>query len=475
MTSRCSKQQMTRLVSVLRLLYCVVALPIFVSGFSQKPPRASTLQGQVSRHSSVIISRLSLSEDEESSNGKGNKNNNNGRWSMEVLRSRQAQLESKNTQQEKKWREADCQSGVQLSLPDWVRRLDVQYPLAACGTASGTIYLANLESGEILAEGDRVQGEPLENIDHTLFSMFGKHDGSGTLAIAFGGDLICEANRDGGVHFWRLDAGSTRLVYQGNMRVLEGTIVTCIHLDDDFLWVADATGKLQAFPLESNMPLGLQTQPEMQWQFRSMIMSMSLKPDIGCGVATTVEGTVELFSLESGGNSLCSFYPPYDDDDEEISSIHGLSAVLVEHREHDGDDVVRYSIAVGGNDGSLYLQPIQIDEDGELDQFRPFGLGSLRRFKPRHKGPVKCLANPIPGMLVSASLDGSMRVWDVETAHCIYQFVGYKVWLGSLWADNSRIVSDGSDNTVIVHDFEKNGFPEDPNDQIDDDFDTGFR
>lgn len=445
--------------------------PRFISGFIAQQTRTSSLQDKLGRQS-PLVSWVSLSEDEENSNGNGK--GNSGKWSMDVLRSRQAQLESKSFLQEKKWREADCQSGVQLSLPDWVRRLDVQYPLAACGTAAGTIYLANLESGEILAEGDRVQGEPLENIDQALFSMFGKHDGSGTLAIAFGGDLICEANRDGGVHFWRLDAGSTKLVYQGSMRVLENTMVTSLHLDDDFLWVGDATGKLQAFSLESNMPLGLQTQPQLQWQFRSMIMSLSLTPDIGCGVVTTVEGTVELFSMESEGNSLCSFYPPYDDEDEEDRSIHGLSAILVAHREQDVDDAVSYSIAVGGNDGSLYLQPIQIDEDGELDEFRPFGLGSLRRFKPLHKGPVKCLANPIPGILVSASLDGSMRVWDVETAHCIYQFVGYKLWLGSLWADGSRIVSDGSDNTVIVHDFEKDGYPQDPDDLIDDDFDAGF-
>lgn len=459
---------MTRPISLALLSACLVAPPGPAFGFVHHQQFAS-LQGKIGRHSAVV-SRASLADDDESSNGK----RNIGEWSMEAFRARQAQLESKDFLQEKKWREADCQSGVQLSLPDWVRRLDVQYPLAACGTAAGTIYLANLDSGEILAEGERVQGEPLDNIDQALFSMFGKDDGGGTLAIAFGGDLICEANRDGGVHFWRLDAGSTKLVYQGSMKVLEDTIATCLHLDDEFLWVGDAKGKLQAFPLVSNMPLVLQTQPELQWQFRSMIMSLSLTPDIGCGVVTTVEGTVELFSLESDGSSLCSFYPPYDDDDEEVSSIHGLSAVLVAHRENNEDNIVPYSIAVGGNDGSLYLQPLQMDEDGELDEFRPF-MGSLRRFKPRHKGPVKCLANPIPGMLVSASLDGSMRVWDVETAHCIYQFVGYKVWLGSLWADGSRIVSDGSDNTVIVHDFEKEGVAEDPDDSIPDDFDTGFR
>jgi len=283
--------------------------------------------------------------------------------------------------------------------------------------------------------------------------MYGEWDGKGTVAIAFKDDLICEANRDGGVHFWRLDASSTSLVYQGSMKALEGTLVTCLHLDDEFLWIGSSDGKVQAFPMEANLPLALQTQAELRWQFRSMVLSLSLSPDSGLGVVTTVGGTVELISLEDDERSLCTFYPPYDDDDEEVTKVHALSAVLVAHKEQD-DGIVPYSIAVGGNDGSLILQPIQMDEDGELDEYRPF-MGSLQRFKPRHQGAVKCLANPIPGLLISASHDGSVRIWDIDTKHCIYQFVGYNVFLGSLWTDGWRIVSDGSDTTVIVHDFEK--------------------
>ena len=31
---------------------------------------------------------------------------------------------------------------------------------------------------------------------------------------------------------------------------------------------------------------------------------------------------------------------------------------------------------------------------------------------------------------------------------------GYKVWLGSLCTDGIRLVSDGADNTIVVHNFE---------------------
>ena len=36
---------------------------------------------------------------------------------------------------------------------------------------------------------------------------------------------------------------------------------------------------------------------------------------------------------------------------------------------------------------------------------------------------------------------------------CLYGLGGYKVWLGSVWSDGRRIVSDGRDNAIVTHDF----------------------
>ena len=64
--------------------------------------------------------------------------------------------------------------------------------------------------------------------------------------------------------------------------------------------------------------------------------------------------------------------------------------------------------------------------------------------------------------LVSAAHDGTMRVWDLalaadgdRTPEVCYGLGGYKVWLGSVCVDDKRLISDGSDNTVVVHDFSK--------------------
>ena len=37
----------------------------------------------------------------------------------------------------------------------------------------------------------------------------------------------------------------------------------------------------------------------------------------------------------------------------------------------------------------------------------------------------------------------------------LYALSGYKVWLGSVFANDRKLVSDGADNTVIVHSFDE--------------------
>ena len=65
-------------------------------------------------------------------------------------------------------------------------------------------------------------------------------------------------------------------------------------------------------------------------------------------------------------------------------------------------------------------------------------------------------------LVATASEDGTMRVWDLAPAadgdrapEVCYGLGGYKVWLGSVCATDRRLISDGSDNTVVVHDFGK--------------------
>ena len=400
---------------------------------------------------------------------------------MESLKARQIEIDRENFFKEQKWRHADCQSGIRIALPDWVRRLDVAYPFVACGSAKGNIYVSNLETGELVAtnavDDDDGNGDTVSRksgyrnvpygLDKALRLLFGIYDGGGTLAIAFSDDLICEAPRKGSVDIWRVDSSTKRLVSQGTMKALDGYVVTCLKIDEDYLWVGTADGNLHAYPLDAGLPLALQNEPELEWKFSSAILSFSFCSEIGCGAVTTANGGVEVISLEDDTRPICSFYPPMDigptdmrDPDDDAS--YALSSAIVAHPTKESDEAddtissaaTRYSVACGCSDGSLWLHALNLTETGEVDEDAPLA-GHLRQLRPSHMGPIKCLANPLPGLLVSGGLDGSMRVWDVDDGDSLYQFVGYKVWLGSLWTDGSRLVSDGSDNSVIMHDFDR--------------------
>jgi WD40 repeat protein len=386
-------------------------------------------------------------------NNNSNNNNNNNDW-MESLRARQLELDRQQETVEYNWRNSKCKSSLPLSFPDWVRRLDMgEYPLVAVGSSSGNIFCANLETGKALARTfHQEKEEELEGLDNILNILFSSYDGGGTIAIAMHRrDLICSAGRQGSVQIWRLHPKDTNLISQGSLQALKGILVTCIHLDDEYLWVGTADGRLQAYAhSSSNLPLALQTKPELEWNLESPILSLSLCPDMGYGVVSTAKGTVELFSMEDDDEILAQWKPPISTLSLS-SNTYILSCTIVEYK-----DRGRFTLVCGCSDGTMYMQPLNYKNGMFSDDNNIFEPSRVKRLNPQHVGLVKCLTSPTPGILLSAGQDGSLRVWNIsseEESNYLYQFIGYKVWLGTVWTDGSRLISDGADNAIILHDF----------------------
>ena len=210
---------------------------------------------------------------------------------------------------------------------------------------------------------------------------------------------------------------------------------------------------------------------------------------------------------------------------------------------------------IGGSFGHIYQYTIRLygDTSATATSTTPVTLvsaESMQKIRPKHMGPVVSLASPSPGLFVTASHDGTMRVWDcggsetndddveeevendndedeedgniyisveklvddevakllndaesdddddddasiststsssssssssidsIETTtnalpeepkkkkkqrrrprpNVLYALSGYKVWLGSVFANERKLVSDGADNTIIVHSFDE--------------------
>jgi hypothetical protein len=296
-----------------------------------------------------------------------NNNNNSKAW-MESLLARQMQLAQQSKQIHDNWKSGRCTSQVAAVLGDWVRRVDVDYPYMACGSASETIYLTHLETGAVLAQAHVVEtssaaaatttAAELPNQDHVYRILFGDHDGGGTLAIAFYDNLIATAGRQGSVDLWRVHttvnsssssssgnsggntgaaaaASTTTLIYQGRMIACQGVLVTSLQFlpttdDDDgvFLWIGTADGRVLAFDIddaEAVLPLAARRKPHWQYQFPNapVILSMSFTTELhleedeeedsssaGVGVITTSAGNVHIISLSSNPSDETSPPPP---------------------------------------------------------------------------------------------------------------------------------------------------------------------
>ena len=99
----------------------------------------------------------------------------------------------------------------QEELPfDWVRRISIgAYPRVACGSASGSIYVTDVESKQIFGEArdvhsshHKADSSHVDALDEKLrqYYLYGDYDGGGVLAVAmYGMNMVATSGRDGGV------------------------------------------------------------------------------------------------------------------------------------------------------------------------------------------------------------------------------------------------------------------------------------
>jgi WD40 repeat protein len=405
------------------------------------------------------------------------------------------------------WLEASTVPAVRITLDDWIRRMAIHtYPLMVCGSASGNMYLVDLQRGEELdcllqlhaarCVGDRHR----EALQH----LYGRFDGGGVVAIAMKDDMIASAGREGGVHICTLvgqeqriskgsRGGATRhaklkLQRQGKIRGLEledeeeDSLVTSLVFDEyGTLWIAGYDGILRGYDSEvldaDNRPLMLrQKHPIYELDLESPILHLAVNDEIGCGVAATVREGIVLFSLEDG--EIIGGWNPF------VSSARDEFARSALIFQSDPEGV--WSVVIGGSRGSLFQRQLNVDRFGTVSSNHPFRdqvdeATFPLKMLPAHSGAVLAMDSPLPGILVTGAQDGTMRVWDCSPdddeedvegeeeaeanyddvqwndsrPRCLYALSGYKVWLGSIFSSSRKLVSDGADNTIIVHSFDE--------------------
>jgi WD40 repeat protein len=419
------------------------------------------------------------------------------------------------------WSEANCLSTVRLTIDDYIRRLSVDlYPLVVCGSSRGNLYLGNLEDGEEMdcLEGvhsqDIHEDIPNDEAEACIQALYDGYDGNGPFAVAVKKDLVVSSGREGGINACSIvgeevDVASgsrggiarqtkLRLQREGTFRGLEGTsdddgktfpppIITSLEFDDrGTLWAGGYDGKLRGYKHEEldldGRPVMLrQKRPKFDIDVGAPILDLNVVDDTGIIVVTTHTKGVFLFSLHDGRFLMeCNPFASSRDTKTADLKQFARSAMIVRN---DNSTTATLSdsgalLIIGGSYGHMYQVELSIATD-QQDPSRTIlaAMDSITKIRPKHMGPVVSMASPSPGLFVTASHDGTMRVWDCAVGEededsdddiielsddtkpkmpkVLYALSGYKVWLGSVFANDRKLVSDGADNTIIVHSFDE--------------------
>jgi len=416
---------------------------------------------------------------------------------LDALNGRREQLQVESAARRERWVTAKCQSAVRLMMDDWVRRLDLKrWPIVALGTAKGGVAVADLDRGEVIARSPDNTHSPIGGNPNLNAYFGGGYDGGGTTAVVIKGDSVISSGREGGARAWRLDVESKELVDLGALAKLKGKQVSALSVDaEGRLWVAvyDGTFEGSVYRYDLLDPAPLSDQEPHIIKLSSGVLSMAVSDEtslVACGLAG---GTVELISMDKG-EQIDSWKVNTDSTkaDTHIRSVEIFQAGKAADEEEGSNE--NWCVVAGGGNGSMRMRWLQTDGDtASVNAQEPFDNARLPLVIPPHSGMVVSLTGCRQnGLLVSGSQDGTVRVYDfcyddsaiesgenddpgsdeVEFSNeyeymqddppqvelhpvILYQLAGYKIWLSSICVDEKglKLVTDGADNTVVVHDF----------------------
>ncbi|KAJ8598233.1 hypothetical protein CTAYLR_005474 [Chrysophaeum taylorii] len=366
--------------------------------------------------------------EEENVDDKINNNNTASSDLYAALRSRQRQVEKEGAELTVRWRKGKCTSRVVAALgDDWVRRCALDWPLCALGTASGSVHVVDVSKPPRVLAQDSGTPAHVRYYDggQDLSPLHGAYDGGGVTAIALTAATLATGGRAGDVKLWNVNGPEVTL--EATMRCGEGVVVSA-------LCAARGTRAVFAACLDGSVR---RYDPEWResWCERTgdPVLSLALHPTervLACGLA---DGTVVLLNALDGTPVGDLRWRPFD-----ASGARSVAFAFA-------------YLYAASSDGQVKRRLLDDDLGAYVDKYD-------EQLGPPHDGPVVSLAAR-PGILATAAQDGTLRIWDLgprsdkQPPPCLFGFGGFKVWIGSVDCDDRRLISDGSDNTIIMHDF----------------------
>jgi WD40 repeat protein len=362
------------------------------------------------------------------------------------LRARQESLKDEQAELLRRWRSGECSSRNGLALDDWIRRMSLDWPLVATGSAGGSVVVADVNKAQLIAEARDVHPAYIETMaaEMEMRLLHGDYDGGGVTALAFSlsNTRLVSGGRDGRVIVWSFDVDEGKLERIATLDCGKNAVSSVVlGSDGKTVWTGGLDGKIrrwesrlgeggeQAFSCEATHDMG------------AAVLCLHLDGARGRLLAGTADGfAVALHAAAESSSPLADSPPP---------------SVVHRWRPHMGARTRSIACCGGGGtrgaDGSASRLPPYIVTGGSdgsmvqllLDDEGSFAAPEQVDMLPNHNGQVVSLCPVLEGdLFVTGAQDGTIRVWDMKGAtikdqmretplppgpKCLYGLAGYKV------------------------------------------------
>ena len=280
--------------------------------------------------------------------------------------------------------------------------------------------------------------------------LYDQYDGGGLLAIAFRGKRIVSAGRDGGAKSWLL----TRPVEGRPLELVPQTEIVSDSLwaslvlqsDETTLWAGHLDGTLSKWALDGAPPTA-----SVRVKTSAAVLAVAVDEERGVVAAGTADGGVARARIADGQQASGEWRPLAFDGSKGYKGAKTMSVAFARERERESPASPAGSAARCTTASSRPTAP-------------PASTRTARRGRCCPHTADRSSTSRLPATASSSArrttarcASGISRSPPTATARprCATGLGGYKVWLGSVCVDDKRLISDGSDNTVVVHDFSK--------------------
>ena len=393
---------------------------------------------------------------------------------------------------------------VHESTSDWIRRVAFDWPNAVMGTAAGSVLVCNCEelggleyrerARRLLARRKDAHSRDWRAVEDRGLgerSLLGLYDAGAVTAVAIAGDLIASGGRDGVLRAWRIPPGADvdDPAHPRDGETLRAVgfarhpdVVTGAEFDvaGGCVWTSCLDGKIRRWGLRDEKDDAKDDDEEDtrlellgEWSTGQAALCLSLDPDARVLYAGTADGGA--VALDAGSLKVANAAASSLNDggaDTAVSSLT-IGATLGAWTAHEDGVTRSVSHARGGcltgsSTGAVYAWRVERNGEGGEVTTR------LAAKMIGHAAAVVSISTGNPRHVVSGGHDGTVRVWnapdlsaddedgeergdasggDVKKSECLYAVTGHTVWLGSVQADETRIVCDGANNIAMCYDF----------------------